>query len=167
MVFRSALLYLSSRFLLILNLFGWLTTAYTALNATAIGLVSEAFQPGPEKVSCTTGVQGELVDANVCTPVIQLVDRDADDNPGPQDWGGRDGFHEMLYQTNNCVCYILVRAQAEAPEVQFSFALVKRLALTVLNTCSIEAGEEGIGGTVAIAPFIYLSVGGIMTGYFH
>ena len=120
-----------------------------------------AMQPGPEDIRCSANKYSSQVDHNVCEPILQLVDHDIADTPGPQTWGGAHGIHDRFYHVDTCVCFFSIRSSARAPQAVFSYAMVKRLALTVLNTCSVEAGEKGKGGIVQLARGFWLEVEGI------
>ena len=120
-----------------------------------------ASQPGPENIRCSANKYSSRVDHNICEPVLQQVDLDIQDTPGPQTWGGAHGLHDRFYHVDSCICFFTIRSSERAPQAVFSYALVKRLALTVLNTCSVEAGEKGKGGIVQLARGFWLEIEGI------
>ena len=131
---------------------------YANLKSLNVSFVS---QPGPEKVNCHAGRRYAPIDWNICEPTFQDLDRTISLFPGPQTWG-KTGRRDTSWENPESNCQIYIRSDSwdDIGPYDFSFALVKRAALTILNGCSIEAGEQGRGGDVEIAPSIMLGVFG-------
>ena len=134
------------------------STSLQRHNATALS------QPGPEKIECFHA-GGSNIDWNSCQSTFHLLDNDILQHPGPQLWGGRQGRYEAVWGSLASTCYFIVYPDTDEPwnipQQNFSFALVKRLALGIVNLCSLEAEGYGIGGEVEIAPKFTLEVSGV------
>ena len=122
--------------------------------------IANISQPGPEDIECFNA-EGSQIDWYICQPAFHLLENDIQHHPGPQIWHGTD---VVWWGSQASVCYIAVGPEEEeggTPQQSFSLALVKRLALTILNYCSSEVEGHGIGGNITIAPGFVVEISGV------
>ena len=106
----------------------------------------------PEDVECHTDpeIYAE-VDYNSCLATFQSLNVDIDQHPGPQTWGGPNGAPDRgMWEIPQTNCAIFVGIFHHDIEVRLSYSAIKRVALTVLGTCSTAAGGPGRGGNVKL-----------------
>ena len=134
--------------------------------------LTSTYQPGPERIQCYKGDFYAPISWASCSDTFALLDATIAAHPGTQLWGGGAGggghTDPMVWQAIGSDCRIYLNAidwRAMMPGIRFSFALVKRVALTTMNFCAAEAREPArppahpnFGGIVEIAPKMLLGV---------
>lgn len=126
-------------------------------------------QPGPEEYKCYTGDFYDAINRDICQSTIQMLSDDAESMPGTQTWGhgGRMG---AVWQAPASLCKINVNGEWDELPFggqfrYFSFAVLKRMVLMMMNRCDPQYGGPGMGGYVEVAPKIYVGIFG--TTFLH
>ena len=102
------------------------------------------------------------IDWEKCQSSFGMLDNDIALHPGLQTWG-RDHRHTKFWQDQHSICCISVTSddwRAVTP-YRFSYALVKFLALAVLNACSRAEGAEGTGGYLEVQRGLLVEITGL------
>ena len=121
-------------------------------------------QPGPEDYRCYNGPWYDRITVDLCNPSLDLLRADAEAVPGPRTWG-HGGNMGQQWEAIGSGCRIGVNGVWDELPFHgqyryFSYALVLRMVITLLNSCAIQQGMPGQGGYVEVAPRIFAAVFG-------
>ena len=125
-----------------------LISTYTTALAFSLTPNSTINSLESETILCFSNTEGgPHISWQSCRPVFNTLDQDILLHPEPQTWG-IGGIQEKEWGNPNTECYILVTNfdQEWSVTLHFSYALMKRLALSTLARCSAQAGKAGRGG---------------------
>lgn len=117
-------------------------------------------QPGPEDPNCIENTRRPIIDYNICASAFDALDTERQRRPGKIAWGWR-AEQTTVWQGPQSGCRILVSSDAwesAPPGLEFSLALVKRLARIILNRCPEHEIGENRGGFIYVVPNVYVGV---------